>query len=261
MAGGEIMVVKRARLALTLACLLAASQALAAVTTLNTQQVREQSLLPLWFELQAHTDIQPPYAWIRHRDTQTRQDTQKRQLLAGLQHLADQHPALNQAMSQWSARLLAVSDWREPGHWGASDLMTSDRKGVPATHLSAIGACDPPDWIEVWSTAGVTRLPWQPAMRLGPLFARKGTLHDIKADWATLVLPWGETQKRGVAAWNLDDTQLLPGTRLLLTPIASQRAAKELTQQLADLLAHLLPGDTCHQLLIEPDKDTHAPNT
>lgn len=242
-----VTTMRRCLLLMTLACLCSSNQALAAVTTVAQVPLQQQSLLALWFRLQQQVQIQPPYSWIRPQASTPQQTQARTQLLTDLQPLLNTLPAL----SQWRQQLLADSDWREPGHWDVASLMTSVRKGVPTSELAAIGSCTPPNWIEVWSDKGVQRLPWRPTLRLSFL-----TTRHSKADWAWLILPWGEVQKRGIAAWNLDDTELLPGTRLLLNLSQHHKATETLLPTLANYLAHLLPGDDCQQLLLDDASNT-----
>ena len=242
-----VRTIRRYLLLVTLACLCSSNQALAAVTTVAQIPPQQQNLLTLWFKLQQQVQIQPPYSWIRPQASAPQQTQARAQLLADLQPLVNTLPALG----QWRQQLLADSDWREPGHWDVASLMTSVRKGIPTTTLTAIGSCTPPNWIEVWSSKGVMRLPWQPTLRLSFL-----TTRHSKADWVWLVLPWGEVQKRGIAAWNLDDTELLPGTRLLLNLPQYHQATETLLPALASYLAHLLPGDDCQQLLLQATSST-----
>lgn len=245
------------QLIVLLFCLLAINSTSAQTLTLKTVAVENQSLLSLWFMLQEYQQVAPPYAWIRPKQTALQQEQQRTKLLTNLQQLASQHPALAPSLNQWRTQLLAATKWREPGLWGPITLMTHYRKDVPVNTLAAIGACAVPNWIEIWSAQGVSRLPWQPGQHLSDLLAHDGKLHDTNADWAMLVLPWGEEQKHGIAAWNLDDAELLAGTRLVLAPPIDKPLSAKLTRALADYLAHLLPGDNCQQLKLD-NKADHA---
>src|SRR5699024_5693257 len=78
------------------------------------------TLLDLWFALQKSGPIYAPYAYIRHRDTQSEQGTRKKALLEEIDNLVWRLEAagasqLAEALGQWRRRIQEADDYRTPG--------------------------------------------------------------------------------------------------------------------------------------------------
>lgn len=219
----------------------------------TTVAAQPTSLLDLWFALQASGPVYAPYAYIRHRDTAAAQTARKKTLLNELDNLiwrleAAGNSALADALSQWRQRIRKADDYRTPGHWGPAALLSSPRNGVPVSAVAAVGACQVPGWVEIWSAQGVQRVIWQPSMRLSTLLSKSKIFNDVAADYVTLVTPYGRTLKRGIAAWNYNDMPLSPGMRVVVPLPLGGQASAWIQKTLAEFLAHLLPGDACRQM-------------
>ncbi|MDN5937508.1 MAG: hypothetical protein L0H83_02475 [Salinisphaera sp.] len=214
------------------------------------------SLLAVWFALQASGPIYPPYAYIRHRDTQAAQTARKQRLLEELDDLVwyldtAGNAALTQALGQWQDQIRGADDYRSPGHWGAAALLSSPRNGVPLSVVAAVGACQVPNWIEIWSAQGVQRIDWQPRMRLSSLLAHSAVVQQARAQTVTLVTPFGATVDRGIAPWNHQDIPLVPGMRIVVPLPLEGQVAVWLQKTLPAFLAHLLPADKCRQITLK----------
>lgn len=221
------------------------------------------TLLDLWFTLQASGPIYAPYAYIRHRDTQAKQAARKRTLLEEIGNLtwrleAAGSSALADAMGQWQRHLRAADTYRTPGHWGPAALLSGARNGVPVTAIAAVGACQVPTWVEVWSAQGVQRVRWQPGMHLSALLDEDSVLADTVAQHVTVVMPYGNTAEYGIAAWNFENPPLLPGMRVIVPLPLGGQAATWLQSELSEFLAHLVPADQCRQIKLKHETADEA---
>lgn len=213
------------------------------------------TLFDLWFRLQPAGAIAWPYTYIRHRDTDERQQRRKQTLTEVLDDLvwrlqAAGRNALAEALDEWRRRIADADDFRTPGRWGPAALMAGPRNNPPVSAIAAIGACPVPDWVAIWSAQGVRRIPWTSHMRLSTLLEDGGALQGVTADSVSLITPYGEIHRRGIAAWNYRDAPLSPGTRIVVPLPLSGQAAVWIHDTLAEFLAHLVPSDDCRQLIL-----------
>src|SRR5690625_4011121 len=234
-------------------CLACSGVAYPATNADNTTRETGPALLNLWFVLQDSGPVYAPYAYIVHRKTRVVQTARQQTLLKELGGLiwrlrASGNAALASAMGEWRQRIQAGSNYRTPGRWGPAALMSSPRNGVPVSAVAALGACQVPNWIEVWSAQGVQRIKWRPEMRLSTLLSANGILHGLDADSVTLVTPYGSILQRGVAAWDFHDIPLTPGMRIVVPMPVAGEVSVWMQKALPEYLAHLLPGDHCRRL-------------
>lgn len=220
----------RACLLVGLCVVLASGNAAMASSGNSGQQATADSptLLDLWFALQASGPVYAPYAYMLQRDTVSRQSARKATLLKQLNNLmwrldAAGHSALANALHQWRRHIREADDFRTPGHWGPTALLSRTGDSIPVASIAAIGACQIPSWIEVWSSDGVKRIIWRPSMHLSTLLSKGGILRHADADHVSVVTPYGRIVQRGIAAWNYEDIPLSPGMRIVVPlPLGSQ---------------------------------------
>lgn len=239
------------------AVLLFSGQVMAAAETDSATPAQHQTtLLDLWFKLQASGPVYAPYAYIRHRDTQAAQGSRKKALLEEIDNLIWRLEAaggsqLAAALGQWRRRIEEADDYRTPGQWGPAALLSNPRNGVPVSAIAAIGACEVPGWIEVWSARGTQRIFWESGMRLSTLLSEGSVLYGVNADHVTLVTPYGRTVRRGIAGWNFHDAPLTPGMRIVVPLPLGGQASAWIEKTLSEFLAHVLPADSCRQMNLQ----------
>ncbi|MBF8223917.1 hypothetical protein [Halomonas sp. 328] len=172
---------------------------------------------------------------------------QEAALLARLDALRGAFPGA----SAWhdSLRRLAGSGLaRSPERLDLPHLAADLRRNPRLTSLVHMGTCPPPDWIEVWSQQGVSRLDWQPGLTSDGLLAQLPRDTRRGVDVMHVTAPTGQVTRLGIAAWNHQRLPLAPGARLvLLNPrhVEDRQATEALLAELADYLATRLPGDAC----------------
>lgn len=110
-----------------------------------------------------------------------------------------------QAMIRWRATLAGLAMAQSGG-----DVVGDKSISAAACHH----ALTPP--VEVWSLAGVQRLPATGATRLESLLAQLPDAAFRGIDHATLLRPDGTRERLGVASWNRSRQQIAPGSRLLV---------------------------------------------
>lgn len=252
---------KRRTCTLVLLCtvLLFSGQAIAASdagASASASAQHSTTLLDLWFALQESGPIYAPYAYIRHRDTRAAQGARKKALLEEIDNLIWRLEAagasqLAGALGQWRRRIQEADDYRTPGQWGPAALLSNPRNGVPVSSIAAIGACQVPTWVEIWSAQGTQRIFWESGMRLSTLLSERGPLHGVNADHVTLVTPYGRTLRRGIAGWNFHDASLSPGMRIVAPLPLGGQASAWIEESLSEFLAHLLPADSCRQMNLQ----------
>jgi len=169
------------------------------------------------------------------------------------------HPGIALALGQWQTRLgtLTRNTIRTPGRFDLPSLGSAPRQAPAMSRVHAWGICTPPDWVEIWSLAGVTRLDWPQHASLTDVFAALPAKASDGVDFGYVISPQGEIKRRGMASWNHQDTRLAPGSRIMIElpsrqglkgALAMDDATLEqaiLNQRLPELLASYLPGDHC----------------
>ncbi|NAW34706.1 capsule biosynthesis GfcC family protein [Halomonas alimentaria] len=182
-------------------------------------------------------------------------EPQRRRLIAELETLRrrarlDGADGLIAALGAWQRELEASSavPARTPGRHDLPWLGADRRRDPPLSAFHYWGHCAVPTWVEVWHLGGVSRLPWQPDMTLSQALDQiAGSAARQGAEHAALITPSGEQHRRGIMAWNHQETPLTPGSRVMLELPASidSTARRLVNQRLPAYLATRLPGDEC----------------
>jgi hypothetical protein len=170
-----------------------------------------------------------------------------------------------EGLKRWQAALRELSDGRvrTPGRFDLPWLGANLRQVPPLAAIAHWGFCAVPEWVEVWSLDGVSRVPWSAELHLADIY-RALSSTARQADYAALIVPSGEVLRRGVAAWNRQTTPLAPGSRVVFelpgrqglrgalsfpsTSVAfpGTRVESDLVNRLLPaLLTTRLPGDDC----------------
>lgn len=166
-----------------------------------------------------------------------------------------------QAITAWRDTLLGTADaaLRSPKRLDLPYLGANLREAPLLDRMAYWGACEIPNWVEVWALHGVTRMPWQPNMTLDTLKNQAPPDAFSSIDYIHLVTPQADVLHRGIAAWNHENTPLAPGSRVLVELPNRQGLAGALpfpgttheldiiNQRLPGVLAAQLPGDQCTQ--------------
>ncbi|WP_254277468.1 capsule biosynthesis GfcC family protein [Halomonas sp. 3H] len=146
---------------------------------------------------------------------------------------------------------------RTPGRFDLPWLGANLRQDPPLARLAHWGRCDVPDWVEVWSLAGVERRPWRPGLDLAALMDGLPSTAARRADHAAVIDPLGQVRRLGIAAWNRETLPLAPGSRVMVQlpgpqglrgalPFPGTTIESELiNERLPAYLATRLPGDEC----------------
>lgn len=186
----------------------------------------------------------------------------------------------------------ALADWAEalkeddplmartPGRFDLPWLGANLRHDPPLDTLAHWGLCEVPSWLEVWTLAGVERLPWQPGLDLTALVGGLPAAATQRADHAVVIDPIGGVSRLGIAAWNQESTVLAPGSRVMvqlpgaqglrgalpgasLFPGASFFPGTDvesglINERLPEYLATRLPGEACELRAGPPVQDSTA---
>ncbi|WP_010628927.1 capsule biosynthesis GfcC family protein [Halomonas sp. KM-1] len=223
-----------------------------------TDSAMPATLLEAWLAWQAQE--QEPLDWaysfaLRTRDASVL-DPLRAELLGELASLGDTlrlmgHEPGARHLQAWhhAVQGLPAEAARSPERLDLPWLAASLRRNVPVGNLIHLGTCEPPPWVEVWGSNGVSRLPWQPGMTTAGAIAQLPANGYRTLDRATLISPLGETTTLGVASWNRESLPLAPGARLvLLLPEHDMGGTLEgslVNRLLVRFLATRLPGDVC----------------
>lgn len=230
-------------------CLVLAAPVYAAAGDDDGVAPRLPSLLQVWLSLPHVDRIAWPYAFVVEKSVNAQQNDLRKNLFdefkdlnwrlksAGYENYLD-------TIEAWRSRLSQTRVYRLPGDWSPAWLMSHPQQNPPLASLSALGACDVPDWVEIWDGAGIRRLPWHSGMTLDALFsADRISRRDI--DYVRVVDSLGQQSKIGVAPWNASNANLSPGSRVVLPLPLGGEAFGWIRDTVADLLAHTPTGDDC----------------
>ncbi|WP_157958858.1 MULTISPECIES: capsule biosynthesis GfcC family protein [Salinicola] len=209
------------------------------------------TLLEAWSALSRQARVNWPFAYVGAERADASAHQVQRRLLAELDGLAMQarlqrQPALASGLDAWSRALDARTLARIPGRVDPSWLMAHPRQMPALADLDRLGWCETPNWVEVWTPQGVTRLDWHPGMTTETLLEALPEAARAQSERLALIDPRGGIRRLGMAAWNRESTTLVPGSRVVLQLPMNEVSARWVDASLPDFLATRLPGDTCH---------------
>ncbi|MBB3188808.1 capsule biosynthesis GfcC family protein [Halomonas cerina] len=225
-------------------------------------QAEAPTLRDAWLQ----QETQPPagYAFMRHRDDVVAQTRQGRELEAELAIVAQQaamqgNLAWAHALGAWRQGVAAYHQQpdqaRTPGRADITALVANPRHDPPLTSLASYGACQPPSWVEVWHAGGVSRVAYRPELTVSQALREASDGEASRhSDTAWRITPLGQVDEVGIAAWNHQEVEITPGSRLvqrLPLPLdgfaqdASALGAAWIDTTLPHYLATRLPGDRC----------------
>lgn len=233
-------------------CALALSGPLAA----DTSRQDAPTLLDAWLSLETLPDGQAFY--LRSADIETLQwqglrlqkeldDQINRQARAGAVELAE-------GLAQWQRQLEEPATLRTPARADLVLLTANPRLSPRLSSLDSYGACQLPEWIEIWSLEGVTRLDWQTGSRLIESLERIPRDAYRSANNARVITSSGAVHTQGIAAWNEDDMPLPPGSRVVVELPSENPSMRWINDNLPRYLAARLPGNDC--TLYTPEQNT-----
>ncbi len=197
--------------------------ALSLVAPLASAQAPAASLVEGWqMTLEQHAASIPwSHAFALRRDEAAGLAQARQRLIEELQTLhisarAAGQPAVAEGLGRWQAALRGLDDARArtPGRFDLPWLGANLREVPPLSAIAHWGFCTVPDWVEVWSLDGVSRVPWSAELQLVDVY-RELSSTARQADHAALIVPSGKVRRRGVAAWNRQATPLAPGSRVM----------------------------------------------
>lgn len=190
--------------------------------------------------------------------------TERRYISAELQSLAlrsqiEGDMVIADAVNAWEEELqkLNTNIIRTPGRFDLLALGSAPRKAPSMDIVRLWGICEIPDWIEVWSLNGVTRLNWEQHSNLKEVFQALPRKASAVIDYSYVISPQGQILRRGIASWNYQETPLAPGSRIITELPNRQGLGGALSlydayverdlinQRLPELIATYLPGDHC----------------
>ncbi len=202
--------------------------------------------------------------YLRHEDDASQRRLARR-LQAELTTLIGRLPvqqghATRNGLEAWRATIAAELDRgsRTAARADLSSLLAAPRHDPTLARLSEIGVCHAPDWIEIWTLDDVTRHSWRPGLDMATALAELGPRQRGAAQTAWLITPGAAPRRLGIAAWNADETDLVPGSRLVLALNDTSEAAAWINRRLPRFLDGRLPGTSCRSL--GPDAPRPQPN-
>ena len=213
------------------------------------------SLIDVWLSFPGLADVNWPYSYLRAagsvaRHRQLRDDlfTELRQLRWRLHDGG--YPRYVRTVDRWREALATRRGARLPGLWSPAFLMAHPNQAPPRARVAALGACRLPDFVEVWDTDGVKRIPWRSGLRLSDVMAQDSALEPGRSDLMTVIDPLGHIDRYGVAAWNHADTELAPGVRVIGVLPLKGEAFEWIRDELTQLLAHTPSGQDCREVAV-----------
>ncbi|MFY0990287.1 hypothetical protein [Halomonas sp. C05BenzN] len=195
-----------------------------------------------------------------HHGPQRRQALRLREELATLatHWRLDGQRSVARALAGWQSAIdvLFREGGRTPARADLAALLAAPRHDPRLSTLSTVGECQPPDWVELWTFGGVTRRHWSPGMTLQRALRDQPGAHWQPADEAWVIAPQSPPRRHGIAAWNAEESPLVPGSRIVLQLPGDSREADWVNRALPEFLASRLPGEHCHSLdFTETDVD------
>ncbi|WP_146218734.1 hypothetical protein [Halomonas sp. LBP4] len=162
----------------------------------------------------------------------------------------DGQPSVANALTDWQTSVDALyrQGSRTPARADLTALLASPRHDPRLSTLAAVGQCEPPDWVELWTFGGVTRRPWSPGLTLPQALRDQPDGHWRAAAEAWVVGPQSPPRRLGIAAWNAESSPLVPGSRVALLLPDESLEADWVNRTLPEFLATRLPGDACDTL-------------
>jgi hypothetical protein len=210
------------------------------------------TVLDAWLAFPSLARSSAPYSYLRARPTAERVRIKRDDLFRELDDLrwrleGNGYTKLVAALDQWKSRLAQLAVFREPGDWSPASLMAQPLRNPPIGEVAAIGACEVPDWVEIWSADGVRRTPWRTGLTLSGL-AKSDAMNVQGIKVASVVSPTGDVRRYGQAAFNKTDTALLPGARVVLPLPLGGEAFPWIRNTIAEVLAHAPSGENCSEM-------------
>ncbi|WP_444677521.1 capsule biosynthesis GfcC family protein [Halomonas sp. E19] len=228
------------------ACLLLALALLA-----YGQPIRATTLAEAWFDRLAEAPSPPDWAYsvaLRKTDIAVFDKHRDATLLA-LDNLSEREPAPWQ--QQWRTALATQATAeaiRSPGRFDLPYMLADLRRNVALGALQHFGVCEAPPWVEIWSSAGVVRVPWHSGATSHSLLKAQPRKALSDVDRVVVIDPMGKVTNAGQAAWNWQPIAVSPGSRLVVVARGSRTMRADL-EYLADstsrFLAMQMPGDDC----------------
>ncbi len=128
-------------------------------------------------------------------------------------------------------------------------LVAHPRDNPTLSDIHHFGYCEPPDWVELWHAGGVEKMAYQPDMTLGDALEALPARDTNLSDYVTWVSPGGQYFRLGVAAWNHQQVDLVPGGRIVVPLSESTPSAEWVNYTLPHILAKRLPGSECKRFM------------
>ena len=248
-------VVKSAAIVACAAAGSAWSPAFAQSSDATSRGASYSSVVQAWLAFPSVDAVEWPYAYLRADSTRSSAQAKRADLFKELDQLTwrledGRHDALIRAIEDWRAELSEKELFREPGDWSPAWLMAHPQKAPPVARVAAIGACEPPDWVEVWDSRGVERAPWRGGLTLSEMSRDGGPIDLHGAEQVALVTPEGKIEHYGQAAYNYADAELSPGTQVVVALPLGGEAFPWIRDTIATVLAHAAPGDNCSEMAL-----------
>ncbi|ROO32519.1 hypothetical protein [Salinisphaera orenii] len=245
-----------ARGCLVLAALLAASAGASSARAAESQGAPD-SLIGWWLDFPGLSRVAWPYAYIRAHPGDIVSTADRGELLDELEALRwrlddANYTALHETVAAWHERVAQTTEVRVPGDFSPAWLMAHPASRPEVGHVEALGACEVPDWIEIWDRAGIRRIPWQGGLALSDLRHGEQAVDTGGAARVSVVGLYGEVTEYGVQAWNFSDAELPPGARIVAELPLDGQVVPWLRSAIANFLAHSKPGDDCREIVAEP---------
>ncbi len=207
------------------------------------------TLAEAWVEWQTQHDhpVDWGYGFALRRGDSGRFTDDVESLLERLAPIAPELPGLA-AWRDELQRLASDTQARSPERLDLPHLASDLRRNPRLESLVHMGHCEVPNWVEVWSSQGVSRLTWVAGQASDGVLARLPNAQWRGVDHLFVASPIGRVTRLGIAPWNHQSMPIAPGSRLvLLDPrhLESRQQAEALQADLANFLTTRLPGEIC----------------
>lgn len=218
------------------------------------------SLLQAWLAYENAVDVAWPYAYMQADTTQSTGEGAREDLFDEFDQLHWRlthtgYDDLAATVTDWRTKLAEISVFRVPGDWSPSFLLSHPNQQPPIDRIAAIGSCDVPDHVGVWSAAGYEDIPWHTGMQISDIERRVPALRKGSSPEISVVDVYGHIDHYGVQAWNYADGPVSPGTQVVASLPLKGEAFQWIRDSMADLLAHSPSGVDCRQEKMIGDSD------
>ncbi|RJS92667.1 hypothetical protein [Salinisphaera sp. Q1T1-3] len=224
------------------------------------------NLVQAWLSFPDAVSIDWPYAFITARQSEAGENAGRQDLLDEFGRLEWRlkdygYARLAETIDTWREKIKTFKTFRVPGHWSPAYLLAHPDRQPPIANIAAVGACEVPSDVGVWSADGFESIQWRSGLRLSDIEKRVPALRDGSKPMVAVVDPYGHIDHYGVEAWNYADGPVEPGSQIVASLPLKGEAFGWIRDRMADFLAHTPSGVNCRQTKIAGETDSDDNDT